>query len=114
LCLQTMLDLGRDEALDALVDGGGDAGIDGLHVGDEIDGEFIVTLIQGKYSNKLQGESAFSANVIARPVGTIGAMVWHARLPKKMHGRGVRHARSIRAEVELEHWPMQDFENPGL
>ena len=46
LCVKTMLDLDVDEAFDCLTDGGGDFGVDALHITEEIDGEFGVTLFQ--------------------------------------------------------------------
>lgn len=52
LCVETMLDLDVDEAFDCLTDGGGDFGVDALHITEEMDGEFGVTLFQGKYKKK--------------------------------------------------------------
>ena len=74
LCLQTMLDINVDDALDSLMDGGGDAAIDGLHIGDELDGEFVVTVVQGKYKRRLDGEAAFPATEIGKIAATVGAL----------------------------------------
>ncbi len=73
-CVRTLFDLDPDEALEWLVDGGGDAGIDAMDVGEPRDGEFTVTLLQAKYKQRDDGESAFPANSIQRLVGTVGAL----------------------------------------
>ncbi|MFA7425888.1 MAG: AIPR family protein [Desulfosarcinaceae bacterium] len=64
LCVKTMLDLGVEEAFDCLTEGGGDFGVDAIHLSEEIDGEFGVTLFQGKYDRSLKGESNFGENAI--------------------------------------------------
>ena len=71
LCVKTMLDLDVDEAFDCLTDGGGDFGVDALHITEEIDGEFGVTLFQGKYKNSLEGNSNFEQNGIEAMVNAI-------------------------------------------
>ncbi|NDG42742.1 MAG: abortive phage resistance protein, partial [Betaproteobacteria bacterium] len=62
LCAKTVLDLDVDEAFDCLTDGSGDFGVDAMHVTEEVDGEFVVTLFQGKYKGKLEGNSNFEEN----------------------------------------------------
>ena len=52
-----MLDLDADETFDCLTEGGGDFGVDALHLSEEIDGEFVVTLFQGKYYRDLEAKS---------------------------------------------------------
>lgn len=64
LCLARALDLDFEEAFNALTDGPEDAGIDGLIIGDVIDGEFTVTIVQAKYKRKLDGSAHFPANAI--------------------------------------------------
>lgn len=71
LCVKTMLDLDVDEAFDCLTDGGGDFGVDALQITEEIDGEFGVTLFQGKYKNNLEGNSNFEQNGIEAMVNAI-------------------------------------------
>ena len=71
LCVKTMLDLDVDEAFDCLTDGGGDFGVDAMHATEEIDGEFGVTLIQGKYKTDLQGNANFEENGINALVNAI-------------------------------------------
>lgn len=64
LCVRTLLDLDPEEAFDSLTEGGGDFGVDALHLTEEIDGEFAVTLFQAKYDTKLTGESQFGVKAI--------------------------------------------------
>ncbi len=59
LCVKTFLDLDDDETFDCITEGGGDFGVDAIHITEEIDGEFEVTLFQGKYKKNLQGDSNF-------------------------------------------------------
>lgn len=59
LCVKTMLDLDLDETFDCLTEGGGDFGVDALHISEENDGEFGVTLFQCKYKNDLGGDAEF-------------------------------------------------------
>jgi len=71
LCVKTLLDLESAEALDTLTDGGQDFGVDALHIADEQDGEFTVTLFQGKYANDLEGNRNFGENDIKPMVNAI-------------------------------------------
>jgi len=74
LCIQTALDLDAPDARDCLVDGDGDAGIDGLFLGPERDGEPAITIFQGKYSRKLDGASNFPETAIVRVIHTISSI----------------------------------------
>lgn len=69
--IKTMLDLDVDEAFDCLTDGGGDFGVDAMHITEEIDGEFGVTLLQGKYKASLEGNSNFDENGINALINAI-------------------------------------------
>lgn len=71
LCVKTMLDLDGDETFDCLTEGGGDFGVDALHITEEIDGEFGVTLFQGKYKNSLEGNAHFEQKGIAAMINAI-------------------------------------------
>ena len=72
LCMSTWLDLTLEESADLLTDGGNDAGVDGLHVGEVEDNEFLVTLFQGKYRiNDLRGEANFPENDVQKVAGTV-------------------------------------------
>lgn len=74
LVASTVLDIPIAEALDLLTDGGHDAAMDALHVGDVLDGEFVVTLFQGKYKRRQDGEATFPANEIGKLIHTVAAL----------------------------------------
>jgi len=59
LCVKTWLDLEMTLAFDCLTEGGGDFGVDAMHISEEYDGEFTVSLFQGKYKNSLEGNANF-------------------------------------------------------
>ncbi len=71
LCVRTMLDLPSEDAFDCLVEGGQDFGVDAIHFSEERDGEFNVSLFQGKYSRKLEGASNFPENGIKALINAI-------------------------------------------
>ena len=74
LVVSTVLDIPIVEALELLTDGGQDAAMDAIHVGDVLDGEFVVTLFQGKYKRRQDGEGAFPATEIGKLVHTVAAL----------------------------------------
>lgn len=59
LCIKTMLDLDENEAFDCLTEGGGDFGVDAMHISEEHDGEFTISLFQSKYKQNLRGDANF-------------------------------------------------------
>ena len=71
LCVKTMLDLDVEEAFDCLTEGSGDFGVDAIHVSEEDDGEFVVTLFQAKYKNDLSAESNVQESGIAALLNAI-------------------------------------------
>lgn len=71
LCIKTVLDLDARDAFDCLTEGGGDFGVDAVHLGETVDGEFVVTLFQSKYSRKLDGRSTFDGNGIDAMINAI-------------------------------------------
>jgi hypothetical protein len=71
LCVKTILDLEDDEAFDCLTEGGGDFGVDAMHISEEYDGEFTVSLFQAKYKNKLEGDSNFPQEGIESLINAI-------------------------------------------
>lgn len=71
LCVRTLLDLDPDAAFDCVTDGGGDFGVDALHITEEIDGEFLVTLFQSKYKHRLDGQSHFEQQGIEAMINAI-------------------------------------------
>lgn len=65
LCVSTVLDTPLTEALELLTEGGNDLGVDALHLSEVDDGEFTVTLFQGKYTHiNLNGDTNFPENSI--------------------------------------------------
>lgn len=73
LCVKTVLDLSDEEALDCLTEGGNDFGVDAIHIGDVEDGEFVVTLFQGKYAHKMEkaGKSNFEQGSVEKAIQAI-------------------------------------------
>lgn len=71
LCVQTILDMAQEETFDCLTEGGGDFGVDAMHLSEEMDGEFVVTLFQGKYKAKLEGHSNFEENGVHALINAI-------------------------------------------
>ncbi len=71
LVVKTVLDLPDEEALDCLTEGGNDFGVDALQVGDVEDGEFVVTLFQGKYKQDLAGDANFPQNGVEKVIQAI-------------------------------------------
>lgn len=71
MVVRALLDLTDDEALDCLTEGGNDFGVDAIHVGDIEDGEFQVTLFQGKYTNNATGANTFPQTGIEKAVQAI-------------------------------------------
>lgn len=71
LCVKTMLDFDEPEAFDCLTEGGGDFGVDAMHISEEIDEEFVVTLFQGKYHQNLEARSTFEENGIKALINAI-------------------------------------------
>lgn len=76
LCLSvsTYLGIELDEAEALLTEGGNDAGIDAIFIGDFNDYEFPVTLFQSKYVFDLEKDSNFPANSVQKVVGSIAAL----------------------------------------
>lgn len=72
LCIANCLNIPLEEAVDLLTEGGNDAGVDGLDIGEVEDGEFLVTLFQGKYKiNNLDGTANFPENGVQKAVNTV-------------------------------------------
>ena len=71
LCVKTMLDLDDVETFDCLTEGGGDFGVDAMHLSEDIDGEVVVTLFQGKYHRKLDAKSNFEESGINALINAI-------------------------------------------
>ena len=75
LCMSTALELNLEEAAELLTEGGNDAGVDGIHISEVDDGEFAVTIFQGKYKIKnLDGTSNFPENDVQKAVNTVATL----------------------------------------
>ncbi len=74
LVMSAFMGMPLEEASELLTDGGNDAGIDGMHIGEEEDGEFSVTLFQTKYRKDLNVEANFPETAIQKAINTIGVL----------------------------------------
>lgn len=75
LCAKIVLGLNDDEAIATLTEGGNDFGVDAIEVGDLDDGEFVVTLLQGKYHHQdLGGQKAFPQGGVEKAVQAVRAL----------------------------------------
>ena len=75
LCMSTALDLPLDDCIPLLTEGGNDAGVDGLYMGDVEEGTFLVTIFQGKYKVKdLGGTAHFPENALRAALQTVGVL----------------------------------------
>lgn len=72
LCVSTALDAPLIEAVDLLTEGSNDLGVDALHLSEVDDGEFTVTIFQGKYTHKnLDGTAHFPENAIKNLIALV-------------------------------------------
>ena len=72
LCMANCLDIPLEDTVELLTEGGNDAGVDGLHIGEVEDGEFLVTVFQGKYKiNNLDGRANFPENGVQKAANTV-------------------------------------------
>lgn len=74
LSVASYLNIELEEAFDLITEGGNDAGVDAIFIGDVNDYDFSVTLFQGKYAFDLNKDNNFPANSIQRVIGSIGAI----------------------------------------
>jgi hypothetical protein len=74
LCMSTLLELTLEDAAELLTEGGNDAGVDGMHIGEVDDGEFTVTLFQGKYKQDLEGTANFPENAVQKAVNIVNTL----------------------------------------
>ncbi len=72
LCMAKCLDVSLEDSAELLTEGGNDAGVDGIDIGEVEDGEFLVTVFQGKYKIKnLEGTAYFPENGVQKAVNTV-------------------------------------------
>lgn len=62
--VKALLDLDREEAIECIVDGGQDFGVDAIYVSSPEESELPITIIQAKYTQNLEGNSNFPENGI--------------------------------------------------
>jgi hypothetical protein len=74
LVVKTLLDLTEEEAIECLTEGGADFGVDAIEVGEVHDGEFSVTIFQGKYKADLVGTSNFPQTGIEKLIQAVGTL----------------------------------------
>jgi hypothetical protein len=74
LTVSTYLNVELSEAFAMITDGGDDAGIDAIYIGDTNDLELPVTIFQGKYVFNLEKESNYPANSVLRVINSIGSI----------------------------------------
>jgi hypothetical protein len=75
LCVKTVLDLDGEETFDCLTEGGGDFGVDAIHLSEEYDGEFTVSLFQAKYKHTdFSGNPNFPESGINGLIRAIGLL----------------------------------------
>jgi hypothetical protein len=71
IAVSTYLSIELSEANSILTDGGGDAGIDAIYIGDQVEFELPVTIFQGKYKRDLEKDSNFPSNEVQKVINTI-------------------------------------------
>ena len=74
LGIASSLEMDLSEAYSNVTEGGGDAGIDGLFIGDTNDFEFTVVLFQSKYHFNLEKNYHFPDNSVLKVVNSIGIL----------------------------------------
>lgn len=75
LCAMQWLDLDEDEALDAVVDGSNDRGIDAIWVAEPQGGFFDVHIFQTKYSEDLDRDKGFGENEVIKIINTLRGLL---------------------------------------
>jgi len=74
LSIASSLEMDISEAYTCVTEGGGDAGIDGLYIGDTNDFEFTVILYQSKYHFNLEKNYNFPDNAVQKVVSSVGVL----------------------------------------
>lgn len=74
LSVASCLELDISEAYSCLTEGGNDAGVDAIYLGDVSDSDFTVVLFQAKYHFDLDKSYNFQANSVLRVVNAIGSI----------------------------------------
>ncbi|MDR1594400.1 MAG: AIPR family protein [Prevotellaceae bacterium] len=74
LSVASCLDIDIEEAFNLITEGGNDAGVDAIAIGDISDYNFSVVIFQGKYTLDLDKDTNFPANAVQKATGSIGAI----------------------------------------
>lgn len=99
LCEKVMLAQTEDEAIDGLTEGGNDFGVDAVHVSDIVDGEFTVTLFQGKYHHtNLEEVKGFEEDAVAKAVLAVRTLL-NPQAPVTLNRRLQARVEEIRSLV---------------
>lgn len=75
LCAMQWLDLDEGDALDAVVDGSNDRGIDAVWVAEPQGGFFDVHIFQTKYSEDLERDKGFGENEVVKIINTLRGLL---------------------------------------
>lgn len=103
LVAKSFLDLDDESVIDAVVEGGNDFGVDAIYWTPPHDGEFVVTLIQGKYKRDPNKEASFPENGVKAMISAIGALFDPAKtvqLNRRLKAK-VEEIRSLIADGEI-------------
>ncbi|MBF0438795.1 MAG: AIPR family protein, partial [Magnetococcales bacterium] len=93
LVVKTMLDIPNEDAFDCLTEGGGDFGVDAMHLSEERDGEFTVSLFQAKYKQSMEGNANFPEDGIKALINAIRYLFNPSTILEQVNER-------LRAKVE--------------
>ncbi|MFN3077298.1 MAG: AIPR family protein [Alphaproteobacteria bacterium] len=74
LVTKTVLDLTDEEAVDSMVEGGGDFGVDAISFTSPTDNEFRVTIVQGKYKKNFEEKNEFGENDVIKMINAVGTL----------------------------------------
>lgn len=99
LVARTAFDLADQDALDGIVDGANDFGVDALYFDPPDGGELPIVLIQGKYRTSLSGDAAFPENGIAQMIDAIDVLFDPER-PVTLNRRLTERVEEIRSLVK--------------
>lgn len=99
LCAKVMLGLTDEEAIETLTEGGNDFGIDAIEVGDLLDGEFVVTLLQGKYHHEnLEGVKGFPQSGVEKAVMAVRSL-FNPAAPLDLNPRLLARVEEVRSLI---------------
>jgi hypothetical protein len=104
-CVRTFLDLSPEEAFDCLTEGAQDFGVDAIYILDTNDGDFQVTLFQGKYKRNLEKESAFEEGAIRQLIHAVQHLFNPASRLEFLNTRLLAKVEDIRSRMSENAFP---------